>query len=464
MRGVEGLVEPIQNLQLADGVAVGRSLVGAGEGLITVLAANFSDKARKVPAGAKLGTCEEVERPEESSGNEELVGVRPLPEFLSAANLTEAQTVKMRHTLAQYVDVFSKGDLDLGLVVLVDYQVLNDMTVKISYPLPRIDDTFNALVGARWFSTLDLKSGYPQVEMAEEDKPKTAFSFGQGLWQFNVMPFGLCNAPGCFEHLIERVLDGLQWKTALVYIDDVNVFGSTFEEELERLEEVLQQMRKANLKLSPKKCSMFQHEVPFLGHVDFASVAAPLYRFTRKGECFQWDEACQSAFDNLKKTLVEAPILPYPDPKLPYVLDTDTSVEGIGAVLSQVLECATKGDDEWRKAQREDSDLAPIVRWLKGLSGRPSWEAVAAKSPTTKCLVDQWETLRVDQSGVLVKHWVPLSKVDSDTWVIVVPRAMHAELLRELHAGVGHLGEKKTLSRLRQHFYWVDMRCDVSEW
>ncbi|XP_042856493.1 UBA domain-containing protein Mud1-like [Penaeus japonicus] len=101
--------------ELADDVAVGRSLVGAGEGLITVLVANFSDKAQKVPAGAKLGTCEEVERPEESSSSEELVGVRPLPDFLedlayrSAANLTEAQTVKMRHTLAQYADVFRRA-------------------------------------------------------------------------------------------------------------------------------------------------------------------------------------------------------------------------------------------------------------------------------------------------------------------------------------------------------------------
>ena len=149
----------------------------------------------------------------------------------------------------------------------VDYRALNNVTVKDSYPLPRIDDTLDALVGATWFSTLDLKSGYHQVEMAEEDKPKTAFSFGQGLWQFNVLPFGLCNAPSCFERLMERVVDGLQWKTALVYIDDVIVFGNTFEEELWRLREVLQRLRKANLKLSPKKCLFFQHEVPILGHI-----------------------------------------------------------------------------------------------------------------------------------------------------------------------------------------------------
>ena len=103
--------------------------------------------------------------------------------------------------------------------------------------------------------------------MAEEDKPKTAFSFGQGMWHFNVMPFGLCNAPSCFKHLMERVLGGLQWKTTIICIDDVIVFGGTFEEELEWLVEVLQRLQKANLKLSPKKSSLFQHEVPFLGHV-----------------------------------------------------------------------------------------------------------------------------------------------------------------------------------------------------
>ncbi|KAK8389762.1 hypothetical protein O3P69_009038 [Scylla paramamosain] len=191
-----------------------------------------------VPAGAKLGTCEEVERPEEVSGSAEVVAVRPLPDFLeylahrSAANLPEAQTEKVRHTLAQYADVFSRGDMYLGRTGLVkhsintgssspikspprriaparreemqrtvnelaaqgviersdspwssavflvkkkdstqrfcvDYRALNDLTAKDSYSLPRIDDTLDALVGPRWFSTLDLKSGYHQVEMAE---------------------------------------------------------------------------------------------------------------------------------------------------------------------------------------------------------------------------------------------------------------------------------------------------------
>ena len=149
----------------------------------------------------------------------------------------------------------------------VDYRALNNNTIKDSYPLPRVDDTLDALVGAKWFSTLDLKSGYHQVEMAEEDKEKTAFTYGRGLWHFNVMSYGLCNAPATFERLMERVLDGLQWETALIYLDDVIVFGATFEEELECLEVVLQRFCVANLKLNPKKCVFFQHELLFLGHI-----------------------------------------------------------------------------------------------------------------------------------------------------------------------------------------------------
>ena len=141
---------------------------------------------------------------------------------------------------------------DGSLRCCVDYRALNEATVKDSYPLPRIDDTLDALVGASWFSTLDLKSGYHQIGMADEDREKTAFSCGGGLWQWRVMPFGLCNAPATFERLMERVLAGLHWKTLLVYLDDVIVFGKTFDEELQRLREVFQRMRAASLKINKK--------------------------------------------------------------------------------------------------------------------------------------------------------------------------------------------------------------------
>ena len=149
----------------------------------------------------------------------------------------------------------------------VDYRKLNDVTKKDSYSLPRVDDTLDCLAGMQWFSTLDLKSGYWQVEMEAKDKEKTAFTNGNGLWQFKVIPFGLCNAPATFEHLMDRVLAGLPPETAMVYIDDILVSGQTFQEQLDNLEQVFQCLRNAKLKLSPKKCHLFQKQVKYLGHI-----------------------------------------------------------------------------------------------------------------------------------------------------------------------------------------------------
>jgi hypothetical protein len=117
----------------------------------------------------------------------------------------------------------------------VDYRKLNDVTKKDCFPLSRIDDTLDTLAGAKWFSTLDLKSGYWQVALHPDDKEKTAFSTGQGLWQFTAMPFRLCNAPATFERLMESVLRGLIYDAYLVYLDDIIVIGRTSQEHLDNL-------------------------------------------------------------------------------------------------------------------------------------------------------------------------------------------------------------------------------------
>jgi hypothetical protein len=114
----------------------------------------------------------------------------------------------------------------------VDYRKLNDVTKKDCFPLSRIDDTLDTLAGAKWFSTLNLKCGYWQVEVHPDDKEKTAFSTGQGIWHFTVMPFGLYNAPATFEGLMETVLRGLTYDSCLVYLDNVIIIGHIFQEHI----------------------------------------------------------------------------------------------------------------------------------------------------------------------------------------------------------------------------------------
>ena len=261
----------------------------------------------------------------------------------------------------------------------VDYRDLNLHTRKDAYPLPRIEDCLDSLAGARWFCTLDLCSGYWQVELKEEDRYKTAFCTRSGLYQFKVMSFGLCNAPATFERLMETILRGLQWRECLVYLDDIIIFGKTFDETLSRLSHVFDRIQDANLKLNPSKCSLFREEVAFLGHVvsphgvhtdpskieavvdwptpknvrevrsflglasyyrkfvkGFAAIARPLHQLTGKGVTFTWGDEAQAAFDQLKVALSTAPILAYPQPEGQIILDTDASGDATGAVLSQI--------------------------------------------------------------------------------------------------------------------------------
>ena len=130
-----------------------------------------------------------------------------------------------------------------------------------------MDDTLEALSGSKWFSTLDLLCGYWQVEVEEKDRHKTAFCTREGLFEFKVMPFGLCNAPAVFQRLMDLVLSGIQWERCLVYIDDIVIMGKTFERHLQNLKLVLERLRRAGLKLKPSKCSLFQDKVVYLGHV-----------------------------------------------------------------------------------------------------------------------------------------------------------------------------------------------------
>ena len=246
----------------------------------------------------------------------------------------------------------------------VDFRKLNQITKKNSYPLPLIDDILALLGKAKFFTYLDLKSGYWQVAMDEKDKEKTAFACRKGLFEFNVMPFGLSNAPAVFQELMSVVLQGCN-DFATAYLDDIMVFSSTLEEHLEHLSITFGKLRQHNLKLRLKKCSFLQLETNYLSFVMseegikpdekkieaikslpvptcvrevrsfigmcsyyrrfipiFSQIAEPIIALTRKYAHFKWSDTHQRAFEYLKDSLTAVPLLVYPDSNKPYTLVT----------------------------------------------------------------------------------------------------------------------------------------------
>jgi len=253
------------------------------------------------------------------------------------------------------------------------------VTRKDSYPLPRIDDALDALNGTKFFSCMDLMSGYWQVEMEPESREHTAFITYGGLYEFLVVPFGLTGAPSTYQRLMECVLRNLTYKICLIYLDDILVYSKTFEDHLGHLRQVFDRLRHANLKLKPSKCKFACPKVKYLGHVvspegiapdddkisavrdfprphnvktvrsflglanyyrrfikDFAKLASPLNQLLRKDNKFVWTDDCEQAFKALKNALVTAPILAFPDFKETFHLYTDASNEGIGVTLGQM--------------------------------------------------------------------------------------------------------------------------------
>ena len=263
----------------------------------------------------------------------------------------------------------------------VDYRMLNKVTIRDVYPLPRIDDSLARLGSGKIFSSLDLCAGYWQIPMADKDKNKTAFITEDGLYEFNVMPFGLTNAGATFQRFMDAVLAGLKWNILLVYIDDIIVFSPSFEQHLLDLKQVFDRLRAAVLKLKPKKCHLFQEELVCLGHVvsadgikpdpqktrairemrrpadakelhsmmgllgyyrnyvaNFAAVASPLLELLHQDKKFWWSCEADDSFNFLKNAIGEDPILSHPNFEYPFVVQTDASDKGLGAVLCQRID------------------------------------------------------------------------------------------------------------------------------
>ena len=145
--------------------------------------------------------------------------------------------------------------------ICVDYRKMNEKTIKDAYPLTRIDENLDTLDGADWYTSLDLDMAYHQVPITDEDKEKTAFATPRGgLYQFTIMPYGLCNAASTFERLIEKALRGLQWRVAVLYLDDIVAFGKTWEQHFDNLTQVLERLAEAGLKLNLRNVTSYKRK------------------------------------------------------------------------------------------------------------------------------------------------------------------------------------------------------------
>ncbi|GJZ05345.1 putative reverse transcriptase domain-containing protein [Tanacetum coccineum] len=267
---------------------------------------------------------------------------------------------------------------DGSLRMCIDYRELNKLTVKNRYPLPRIDDLFDQLQGSSIYSKIDLRSGYHQLKVREEDISKTAFRTRYGHYEFQVMPFGLTNAPAVFMDLMNRVCKPYLDKFVIVFIDDILIYSKNKQEHEEHLKIILELLKKEELYAKFSKCEFWIPKVQFLGHVidnkgihvdpakiesvkdwaspktpteirqflglagyyrrfieGFSKIAKPMTKLTQKKVKFEWGDKQEAAFQLLKQKLCSAPILALPEGSEDFIVYCDASIKGLGAVLMQ---------------------------------------------------------------------------------------------------------------------------------
>jgi len=286
---------------------------------------------------------------------------------------------------------------DGTLQLCVDYQELNKITIKNKYPLPLMSQLRSRLGKATIFTKLDLKNGYYLIRIAEDEEWKTTFKSRYCLYEYTVMPVGLCKAPSTFKSMINNVFRDMLDVGLITYIDDILIYKETVEEHVVLVRRVMERLRKARLCVSIKKSSFNQREVEFLGHkisdrgismtstkveeirawstpekvVDvqsfmgfanfyrrfikgFGKIAKPLTDLTKKGIKWTWTPSCQEAFDKLKEMFTTGPILTHFDDTRLTKLETEASDFALGAVLSQICE-----DEKWHPVALPSRKFSP---------------------------------------------------------------------------------------------------------
>jgi hypothetical protein len=294
----------------------------------------------------------------------------------------------------------------------VDYRALNEVTIKNKYPLPRIDDLFDQLKGAKYFSKIDLRSGYFQLKIRESDIPKKAFVTRYGQFEFTVMSFGLTNAPAYFMNLMNKVFMDELDKFVVVFIDDILIYSKSIQEHEQHLRVVLEKLRIHRIYVKFSKCEFWLERVDFLGHIltaegvavdpekveavsnwqrptnvseirsflglagyyrrfieGFSKIAQPMMELLKKEKKFAWTESCERSFQELKQRLTTTPVLTLPDIHRNFVIYCDASRQGLGCVLMQDGKVIAYASCQLRTHERNylthDLEFAAVVHALK---------------------------------------------------------------------------------------------------
>ena len=318
------------------------------------------------------------------TGDSDPVSQKPYPVGMKHYNWVKEEIDKLLETGAirnshsswsAPITVVPKGDGGKHLVI--DYRALNKVMRKFVWPMPKVEDIFSQLNGAKYFSTLDLRAGYHHIGLTTDSIPKRAFTSPFGKYEYVKVPFGLAQAPAYFQELMTGVLKDLLF--AMAYLDDIIIYSSTPEEHLQHIKTVFKKLCHAKLSMKLSKCHFFAKEIQYLGHIlgmegirpvpakteaikamhppvnpkqvcaflglvgyyrkfikNFAKIAKPLTMLTHMDVKFEWKETHHCAFMKLKDAIIQAPILRYPDTTKPYIMYTDTSDDACGAQLSQM--------------------------------------------------------------------------------------------------------------------------------
>jgi transposase InsO family protein len=428
--------------------------------------------------------------------------------------------------------------------LVIDYRKVNEKTVGDAYPLPDVTEILDQLGQSKYFSCMDMVMGYHQIEVAEQDRAKTAFSTKEGHWEYKRLPFGLKTAPATFQRMMNVVLSGLTGSRCFVFLDDIVVYARSLAEHDSKLREVFDRLRENNLKLKPEKCEFLRKEVSYLGHVisengvlperaktkvideypppqnvkqlrsflglmsyyrrfvqNFSHLAAPLHRLLKKDVAYEWTAEHEQAFQTLKGKLVAPPILKYPDFDQPFILTTDASGEGLGAVLSQgeitkdrpVAFASRTLNSAERNYSVTEKELLAIVwgmryfrPYLYGKTftvvtdHKPLTWIMNVKDPGSRLLrwrikLEEYSYNVVYRKGALNANADALSRVNSLTAEkeasekkreCVIDEETKTAILYEYHDSPmgGHRGMNKTFWEIKKRYEWPNMKRDVENY